>query len=183
MGEKDVLGGGGDPLSEPGLSPEWRALIRTLWESNGKSIVELLPDIVALIKATKSAAMAERGLLTVLHSPKVQSKKLVLQEPAELTPGYQALKIYCDAAGQSPQPFPIQPRHRWQGRIRPSPLCLPSHSRSRLRSLRRWRLHCCSRARRRPRLHWSGPKRVLPRYLPPHLPRSRTTTRFPNRQN
>jgi hypothetical protein len=32
MGEKDVLGGGGDPLSKIGLSPEWQALIRRLWE-------------------------------------------------------------------------------------------------------------------------------------------------------
>jgi putative transposase len=63
MGEKDALGGGGDSLSKPDLSPEWQALIRTLWEPDGKSLVGFLPEIVALVKATKSAAMAERGLL------------------------------------------------------------------------------------------------------------------------
>jgi hypothetical protein len=99
MGEKYASEGGGDSLSKTALSPEWQALIPRLWESDGKSIVGFLPEIVALIKATKSAAMAERGLLRVLHSPKVQSKKLVLQGPAKLTPGYQALKLYCDAAG------------------------------------------------------------------------------------
>jgi hypothetical protein len=99
MGEKDALGGGGDPPSIPGLPSEWQALIWTLWKPDGKSIVGFLPRIVTLIKATKSAAIAERGLLMVLNSPKVQSKKLVLQGPAHLTPGYQALKLYCDAAG------------------------------------------------------------------------------------
>ena len=98
MGEKDALGGG-DPLSKTGLSPEWQALIRRLWEPDGKSISAFLPEIVALIKATKRAAMAEHGLLMVLHSPKVRDDLLKIEGLANVRPGYQALKLHCDAAG------------------------------------------------------------------------------------
>ena len=99
MGENDASGGGGDPLSKTGLSPKWQALIGRLWEPDGKSIVGFLPEIVALIKATKSAATAEHGLLMVLHSPKVRDRLLKIEGPANVRPGYQALKLYCDAAG------------------------------------------------------------------------------------
>jgi hypothetical protein len=99
MGEKDVLGVGGDPLSKIGLSPGWQALIRRLWEADGKSVVGFLPEIVALIKATKSAAMAEHGLLMTLHSSKVRQEILKIKGFANVRPGPQALKVYCDAAG------------------------------------------------------------------------------------
>jgi hypothetical protein len=101
MGEKDVLGGG-DPLPQTGLSPEWQAMIRRLWERDGKSIVAFLPEIVGLIKATKRAAMAEHGLLMVLHSPKARDDLLKIGGLANVRPGYQALKLYCDAAGLPP---------------------------------------------------------------------------------
>src|SRR5208282_4769078 len=86
----------------PDLSPRWRALIRRLWAPDGKSIVGFLPEIIATIKSTNRSPMAEHGLLMVLHSPKVRSGKLVLQGPANTTPGYQAMKRYCDAAGLPP---------------------------------------------------------------------------------
>jgi hypothetical protein len=101
MGEKDVLGGG-DPLSKTGLSPKWQALIRRLWEPDGKSVVGFLPEIVALIKATKSAAMAEHGLLMTLHSSKVREELLKIKGFANVRPGHQAIKFYCDAAGLPP---------------------------------------------------------------------------------
>jgi hypothetical protein len=99
MGEKDALGGGGDPLPQTGLPPEWQALIRRLWELDGESIVGLLPETVALIKATKRAAIAEHGLLMVLYSPKVRGGLPKFGGLANVRPGYQALKLYCDAAG------------------------------------------------------------------------------------
>jgi hypothetical protein len=102
MGEKHALGDGDDPLSKTGLSPEWQALIRRLWEPDGKSIVGFLPKIVALIKATKSAAMAEHGLLMTLHSSKVRHELFKIHGFANVRPGYQALKLYCDAAGIPP---------------------------------------------------------------------------------
>ncbi len=81
------------------LSPEWRVLIRKLWEPDGKSIVGFLPEIVATIKSTKGRAMAERALLNVLHSPKVRDMPLRLQTPSKVQPGYQAMKDMADAAG------------------------------------------------------------------------------------
>ena len=99
MGEKDALGGGGDLMSKTGLSPKWEALIRRLWEPDGKSIVGFLPEIVATIKSTKSSRIAEHGLLMVFQSPKVRDNEPRIKGFSNVRPGYQELKPYCDAAG------------------------------------------------------------------------------------
>jgi hypothetical protein len=85
-------------LAMDDLSREWRGLIRKLWEPAGKSIVGFLPGIVAEIKATKSAAMAERALLNVLHSPKVRDMPLRLLRRWKVLPGDQEMKLMADAA-------------------------------------------------------------------------------------
>ena len=99
MGEKDALGGGGDLMSKTGLSPKWEALIRRLWEPDGKSIVGFLPEIVATIKSTKNSRIAEHGLLMVFQSPKVRDNEPRIEGFSNVRPGYQELKLYCDAAG------------------------------------------------------------------------------------
>ena len=81
------------------LSPRWIALLRKLWEPDGKSIVGFLPEIVAAIKSTKSRAMAECALLNVLHSSKVRDMPLRLRTPSIVQPGNQAMKDMADAAG------------------------------------------------------------------------------------
>jgi hypothetical protein len=87
------------PLSESGLSPEWQLLIRRLWEPDGKSLVGFLPEIVKRIKSTKRSAMAEHGLLMILHSPKVRYDPLEIEGPANIRPAHQAMKLQFDAAG------------------------------------------------------------------------------------
>lgn len=74
-------------------------LIRRLWEPDGKSIVGFLREIIDTIKSTKNSAMAEHGLLMILHSPKVLHDPLEIEGFANVRPGYQAMKLYFDAAG------------------------------------------------------------------------------------
>ena len=60
----------------------------------------LLPEIVALIKAT-NPSVAAIGLHTAMHSPKVRDcfRVFTLLTPSVVVPGYPAYKLYADAAG------------------------------------------------------------------------------------
>ena len=85
------------------LTPEWLSLMEKLWASDDdRSIVDFLPEIVDRIKGSKNRAIAETGLLNILHSPKVQNQELVLIEPTIVVPGYLTQKLYPDAVN-----FPI----------------------------------------------------------------------------
>jgi hypothetical protein len=100
MDKRDASEGGFDTLSEFDLSRRWQSLIKRLWEPNEPSIIHFLPEIVAAIKET-SNSMAERALLNVLHSPKVQDMKPRLRTPSVVVPGYQLMREMADAADLS----------------------------------------------------------------------------------
>jgi hypothetical protein len=71
----------------------WMALIGKLWAPDTKTIVDFLPEIVAVIKSTKSATVAEAGLFTVLFSPKVRNHSRIVKL---LTPSMRHPGIPCN---------------------------------------------------------------------------------------
>ena len=79
------------------LSDEWKELIKKLWEREDLLISDLLGEIVTAVTSSKSNPMAERALLLVLHSPKVQ-RLPTLVEPANVLPERQAITAMVDEA-------------------------------------------------------------------------------------
>jgi hypothetical protein len=82
------------------LPTKWLSLLEKLWVSDENSIGDFLPEIVALIKSTKSRSVAATGLFTVMHSPKVRDcfRNFKLLTPSVVVPDYLVNKLYADAA-------------------------------------------------------------------------------------